>query len=156
VGIGKFPEVRGDINVESEVDRRKHHIDLLGNQSCLFPIVQECLSKNADVRPTAIDLCKTLTDLTTSTNVKSVLEIIQAAEKEKNNLRLQLEQTEQQVQAVLQNTQEMKDQLQREFESLQITLDEERNKSKEQHDAYTSALQGNLDFLQLLHFTSCG
>lgn len=142
VGIGKFPEVRGVITVEAEVVRRKHQIDLLGNHSCLLPMVHRCLNNDADYRPTAVELCETLIDLTT--NTKSVMEIIQTTQKEKNDLRLQLKQTEHDVQVVQHTAQAMKDQLQREIELLQISLTKERNKSKEQHDVYTAALLGNL------------
>ena len=145
MGTGKYPEVKGDINTEAEVVRRKHHIDLLGIHSHLLPLVRQCLNNNASSRPTGIELSVALKDM--KTNTKSVLEIIQTTQKEKDDLQLQLEQRERDVQVVQHSALEMKGQLQREIESLQISLIEEKDKSKEQHKVYTTVLEGNQFFL---------
>ena len=58
VATGKPPEVRGRIFVDAEKDRRKHHIDLVGENNLFRPLVLKCLSECSN-RPTAIVLCET-------------------------------------------------------------------------------------------------
>ena len=57
VATGKPPEVRGRLNVDAEVDRRKHHFDLLSENSFFRPLVLQCLSESIH-RPNASMLCE--------------------------------------------------------------------------------------------------
>lgn len=142
VGTGKYPEVQGNVHIEAEIDRRRHHINLLDDHSCLLPLIRQCLSNRVEDRPTAFVLSNDLNGLKTSK--KSVLQIIQEIQEEKDNLRMQLQQREDVVQAVEQSSQEMRDKLQTEIESLQTSLTELRDKNKEQNDVFTTELKGNL------------
>ena len=58
VATGKSPDVRGKLNIDPEIERRKHHLDTL-NENKFYGLVLQCLGKSND-RPTAVLLCENL------------------------------------------------------------------------------------------------
>ena len=67
VATGKYPEVMGTINADTEIDRRKHHISLLENDNPLHPLSLQCLQNSSCERPSAKVLCDSLSQLCTPT-----------------------------------------------------------------------------------------
>ena len=67
VATGKYPEVKGTINADTEIDRRKHHISILENNDPLYLLSIQCLQNNSCERPSAKALCDNLSQLCTPT-----------------------------------------------------------------------------------------
>ena len=63
VATGKYPEVTGTINADTEIDRRKHHISMLENSNPLQPLSLQCLQNDSCKRPSANALCDSLSQL---------------------------------------------------------------------------------------------
>ena len=65
VATGKYPEVTGAINADTETDRRYHHISLLNDDNPLQSLIVQCLHNESSKRPSAQFLCKALRKFTT-------------------------------------------------------------------------------------------
>lgn len=63
IATGKYPEVTGTINADTEIDRRKHHISMLENSNPLQPLSLQCLQNDSCERPSAKALCDSLSQL---------------------------------------------------------------------------------------------
>ena len=105
--------------VEDEIDRRKHHLDVLGESSLFRPLIIQCLSKS-DHRPTAVALCKALKKF--GAIRKSTLKLTKSFEEEKIELTKQLKL---QRDIDIQEMQKTQEQLQQEITALKTKLDEE-------------------------------
>ena len=65
VATGKYPEVTGTINADTEIDRRKHHISMLETSNPFHPLCLQCLQNSSCERPSAKVLCDSLSQLST-------------------------------------------------------------------------------------------
>ena len=65
VATGKYPEVTGTINADTEIDRRKHHISMMESSNPLHPLSLQCLQNEKCERPSAEALCDSLSKLCT-------------------------------------------------------------------------------------------
>ena len=63
VAIGIPPDVRGQLNVDAEADRRKHHLELLNENNLFRPLVLQYLNNKSGNHPTASVLCEDLKKL---------------------------------------------------------------------------------------------
>jgi len=60
VATGKYPEVTGAINADTEIDRRKQHIAMIEKSNPLYTFLLQCLQNKSCERPSAKDLCESL------------------------------------------------------------------------------------------------
>ena len=139
IATGKFPEVRGSINLDAEANRRMHHIKQLEKNNPLHQIILQCLSKS-EGRPLAIELCKSLKKF--KSTMKTTLDFRNeciTAQKEKDDLSLKLEQKNADMQ-------EMQDNAHKELEALHAKLAKEKE-SKEASALKNKKLEGTIDKL---------
>ena len=120
LATGKSPDVRGRLNVDAEADRRKHHLDLLGEKNLFCPLVLQCLSESMH-RPNASMLCEALKKFGIVRN--STLKLTKALQEEKVGFKKQLEAFQLQRDSDIEN---MQKQLQEKIMALQTKLDEEK------------------------------
>ena len=121
VATGKPPDVRGRLNVDAEADRRKRHLDLLGENNLFHPLVLQCLNNESDNRPTAVKLCEDLKRLGIAR--MSTLKLTKALQEVKVEFKKQLEALQLQRDSDIEN---MQKQLQEETMALQAKLNEEK------------------------------
>ena len=123
VATGKFPEVDGLVHLESETDRRKHHIKQLEKNNPFHPFILQCLCESKG-RPCAFELCKSLKGFigTKKTTIDFINESF-VAQKEKDDLSLELKQKN----SDLQKVQVMQENLLKELEVLQTKYTEEKD-----------------------------
>ena len=60
MAVGRSPDIRGALNVDTEADRRKHHLDLLSESNLLHPLALQCLCNKSNNCPTTVVLCEAL------------------------------------------------------------------------------------------------
>ena len=140
IAIGKPPDVRGILNVDTEVDRRKNHLQLLGKNNLFHPLVLQCLSNTSNERPTTVLLCEALKKI--GVGRKSILELTKAIQEDRVGFTKQLESFLLQKESAMQKMKEDEEQLQQQINVLQTKLDEEKRatdlKSKSLNDALNS------------------
>ena len=118
VATGKAPDVKGILNVDTEVERRKNHIDLLGESNLYYPLVLQCLNNNSGNRPTAIVLCGALRKFRNST-----LKLTKARQEEKVEFTKHLEAFQLQRNSDIEVIQKK---LQEQVKDMQTKLDKEK------------------------------
>ena len=121
VATGKPPDIRGQLNIDAEADRRKHHLDLLSRNNLFRSLVLQCLNNKSINRPTAIVLCEDLKKLGGARI--STLKLTKALQEEKIKLTKQLKALQLQRDSDLQNMQKVQEQLHQEIIVLQTKLD---------------------------------
>ena len=119
VATGRPPDVRGRLNVDAETDRRKHHLELLG-ESLFRPLILQCLNDKSGNRPTAIVLCKDLKKLGAARI--STLKLTKVLQEDKVEFEKQLEAFQLQRDSDIENMQKQ----QEEIMVLQTKVDEEK------------------------------
>lgn len=121
VVTGKPPDVIGQLNVDAEADRCKHHLELLSETNLFHPLVLQYLNNKSGNCPTASVLCEDLKKLGGAR--KSTLQFTKALEEEKIKLTKQLKALQLQKDSNLQNTQKVQEQLHQEIIVLQTKFD---------------------------------
>ena len=133
LATGKAPDVRGILNVDTEADRRKHHLGMLNKNNLFHPAVLQCLSNKSNHRPTAVALCATFKKFGVSR--KSTLMHIKTSQDEKLDLTKQLE-----------NRMENERKLQQDKIALETKLDEEKEAAVLNTKRYETEMNDVLTF----------
>ena len=132
LATGKSPDVRGILNVDTEADRRKHHLSMLNKNNLFHPVVLQCLGKSSH-RPAAIALCATFKKFGISR--KSTLMHIKTSQDEKLDLTKQLE-----------NCMANEQKLQQDKAALETKLDEEKEAAVSNTKRYETEMNDVLTF----------
>ena len=139
ISIGKPPDIRGILNVDTEEHRRKHQLDLLSKNNSFRPLILQCLSRAID-RPNAIALCEALKKFGAVRN--STLNLTKTFQEEKDELMKHLQL---QRESMVQNMQNVQEQLQQKISGLVAKLEEEKRAALLQTQALTAKLNDVLD-----------
>ena len=131
VATGKPPEVKGMINVEEEVVRRKHHIDQLEINSPFQQMILQCLNKTSSHRPSAFELHKQLKRL--GVIRKATLDLTNqciTAQQKNDDLNQQLKDKKNSLKKVT----DAQEQMQKQYESLNMQFAKEKNELRSTTD----------------------
>ena len=148
VATGKRPDVRGILNVDTEVHRRKHHLGMLNKSNLFCPLVLKCLNKSSH-RPAAAALCETFKRF--GVTRKSTLMYIKTFQDERLDLTKQLEALESQ----LKNHKENMRKLQHDKVALETKLGEEKKAAVLNGKQYETELNDVLNFTNQLQKDIC-
>ena len=150
IATGKPPDVRGRLNVDAEADRRKHHLELLGEKDLFCPLILRCLSESIH-RPNASMLCEALKKF--GIVRKSALKLTKAFHDEKVILTEQLKALQLQSVSDMQNMHKVQEQLQQEISTLQSEFAEAKEISTLKIKSLSTELNDTLSFNNKLQET---